>query len=92
MYFNCKAHCSECVVSNRAKPSRQGSSPLSPLCVLNYPWEIVGMDFVKDLPKSSKYNFTAILILICHLTKMTHFVPHNNEITAKMTDDLFTDN
>jgi hypothetical protein len=54
---------------------------LSPLGVPNYPWEIVSMDFVTDLPKSSKYNFTAILILVCHLTKMAHFVPCHKEIT-----------
>ena len=52
--FNCKAHCSNCAVYNRAKPSRQCSSSLSPLGIPNYPWEIVGMDFVTVLPKSSK--------------------------------------
>ena len=44
MSFDCKAHGSACVVCNRAKPSRHGSSSLSPLGVPNYPWEIVGMD------------------------------------------------
>ena len=74
MSFDCKAHCSNCVVCNRAKPSRQGSSSLSPLGVPNYPWEIVGVDFVTDIPKISKYTFIAILILVCHLTKLAHFV------------------
>ena len=74
MSFDCKAHCSNCVVCNRAKPSIHGSSSLSPFGVPNYHWEIVGMDFVMDLPKISKYNFTAILILVYHLTKMAHFV------------------
>ncbi len=74
MSFDCKSHCSNCVACNRAKPSRQGSSSLSPLGVPNYPWENVGMDFVTDLHKSSKYNFTTILILVCHLTKMVYFV------------------
>jgi hypothetical protein len=51
------------------------------------------MDFVTDLPKSSKHNFTAILIRVCHLTKMVHFVPCHKEITvAKETDELFIDN
>jgi hypothetical protein len=91
MSFDCKTHCSNCVVCNRAKPSRQNFSSLSPLGVPNYPWEIDGMDFVTDLPKSSKYNFIAILILVCHMTKMTHFVPSHKEITAKGTVDLFID-
>jgi transposase InsO family protein len=50
------------------------------------------MDFVTDLPKSSKHNFSAILILVCHLTKMAHFVPCHKEITAEEIADLFIDN
>ena len=73
MSFDCKAHCSNCVVGNRANPSRQGSSLLSPLGVLDNPWEVVGMDFVTDLTKSSKSNFTAILILVCQLKKKCTF-------------------
>ena len=41
--------------------SRQGSASLSPLGVPEYPWEDVGMDFVTDLPKSSKLQYTAFL-------------------------------
>jgi len=92
MSFDCKTHCSNCVVCNRAKQSRQGSSSLSPLGVPNYPWEIVGMDFVTNLPKSSEYNFTGILILVCHLTKMAHFVPCHKEVTSEKTADLFIEN
>jgi hypothetical protein len=90
--FDCKAYCSNRVVCNRAKPSRQGSSSLSPLGVPNYTWEIVGMDFVTDLPKSSKNNFTGVVILVCHLTKMAHFVPCHKEITTKDNVDLLIDN
>jgi len=66
MSFDCKNHCSNCVVCNRVKPSRQGSASLPPLGVPEYPWEVVGMEFVNDLPKSSKLQYTAILILVCH--------------------------
>jgi hypothetical protein len=92
MSFDCKAHCSNCVVCNRAKPRRQSSSSLSPVGVPNYPWEIVGMDFVTDSPKSSKNNFTVVLILVCHLTKMANFVPCHKEITTEDTIDLFINN
>ena len=64
---------------------------MSPLGVDNYPWEIVGMDFVTELPKNSKKKFIAILILVCHLTKMAHFVPCHKEITAKDNANLFID-
>ena len=92
MSFDCQTYCSNCVVCNRAKQSRQGSSSLLPLSVHNYPWKIVGMHFFTDLPKSSKYNFTAILILVCYLTKMATFVPCHKEIIAEETFDLFIDN
>ena len=44
------------------------------LDVLDYPWEIDGMDFVIDPPKSSKLQYTVIFILVCHLNKMAHFI------------------
>ena len=50
------------------------------------------MDYVTDLPKSSKYNFTAILILVCNLTKMAHYLPWHKEITSKETFARFIDN
>ncbi len=50
------------------------------------------MDFVTDLPKSCKFNLTAILILVCHLTKIAHFVPYHKEITTEETADLLIDN
>ena len=53
-----------------------------------YPWEVVGMDFVTDLPRSSKLQYTAILILVCHLTKIAHFVPCHKEITDEQTYSL----
>ncbi len=57
MSFDCQNQCSSnCVVCNRAKPSRQGSASLFPLGVPQYPREVVGMDFVTDLPKSSKFR------------------------------------
>ena len=37
-------------------------------------------------------TFTAILILVCHLTKMAHFVPCHKEITAEDIADIFIDN
>jgi len=49
------------------------------------------MDFVTDLQKSSKNNFTVVLILVCHLTKMAHFVPCHKEITTEDTAHLFID-
>jgi hypothetical protein len=92
MSFDCKKPYSNCVVCNRAKPSRQVLASLSPLGVLEYPWEVVGMDFLTNYQKNSKLQYTAILILVCHLKNMAHFVPCHKEITAKETTNLFIDN
>jgi len=93
MSFNYKKHCSNCVVYNHAKPIRPRLASLSPLDVPKNQCEIVDMDFVTDLLKSSNSNtLTAILILVCDFTKMAHFVPCHKEVTAEETPDLFFEN
>ncbi len=82
MAFDCKAYCQNCIVCNRANPDRRGASSLHPLGVLEYPWEIVGNDYVKDLPKRGSNCYTSVYIMVCNLTKMTHFVPCHKDITA----------
>jgi len=57
-----------------------------------YPWEIVGIDYVTDPPESGLYGHTSVFIMVCHLTKMVHFVPCHKEITAKKSADLFISN
>ena len=52
MTLDCKSHYQHCVVyNNRAKTDRRGGVALQTLGVLEYPWEIVGIDYVTDLPK-----------------------------------------
>ncbi len=65
---------------------------MHPLGVPEYPWEIIGIDYVTDLPKRGSHGYTSVFIMVCHLTKMTHFVPCYKEITAEKSSDLFTDN
>jgi len=89
MTFDCKSHCQRCIVRNRAKPDRKGGAALQPLGILEYPWKIVGIDYVTDLPKSGVNGYTSILIMVCHLTKMAHFVPCHKEITTNKLADLF---
>jgi hypothetical protein len=43
------------------------------LDVNNYPWEVVGMDFVIDLTKSSEFHLTNI-IDSCLPSNMAHFL------------------
>ena len=92
MSFDCRAHRSNCVTCNRAKPSRHGSLSLSPLGILDNLRGIFGTDFVTDLPKISKFNFTPILIFVFNLTKIANFVPFHKEIKVEEIVDLFIDN
>jgi hypothetical protein len=49
------------VVCHRAKTDRKGFA-MHPLGVLEYPWEIVGIDYIIDLPKSDGHSYTNILL------------------------------
>ena len=65
---------------------------MHPLGVLEFPWEIVGIDYGIDLPWSGSHGYTSVFIMVCHLTKMAHFVPCHKEITAEESSELFIDN
>ena len=45
------------------------------------------MDFIKQLPPSN--SFTAILIVVDHLTKQSVFIPTTDEVTSVELDTLF---
>ena len=64
----------------------------SPWKFLNYPWEIVGIDYIIYLPKSGLYGHTIVFIMVCHLTKMAHFVLCHKEITDEKSAELFISN
>ncbi len=61
MTVDCESHCQHCVVCNRAKSGRRGGDALQPLGVPKYPWEIVVIYYVTDLPKSGTYGYTHVL-------------------------------
>jgi hypothetical protein len=69
MAFDCKAYYQNCIVCNRAKSDRRGAASLHPFGVPEYPWEVVGNDYVADLPRSGSLGYTSALIMVCHLTK-----------------------
>ena len=82
-------YCRRCTVCARAKGSHRGPAPLHPLPVPNHPWEHVGLDFVTGLPRSGEQGHTAVLVVVCHLTKMAHFIPCTDEVTAEQSASLF---
>ncbi len=72
-----------CAPWNGTKPDQRGGVALLPLGILEYPWGIVEVDYVADLPKSSTHGYTVVFIMACHLTKIAHFVPCHKKITTK---------
>ena len=92
---DCKDYVAKCVVCNRAKPDRRGSAPVNPLPVPTYPWEVVGVefvDYVTNLPKSGKNKYTAVMIVVCHLTKMKkQCVREANILSWDTTDKIHLD-
>jgi hypothetical protein len=89
MLLNCKAPCFNRIVCNCTNPIWQGSSPLYPLGVTEYPWGIADMDIVTYLTKSSNCISPLLLILVCHLT--WHNLFRVIEVTANKAMTLFID-
>ena len=65
------AKCIECqqVKVGRRHPSRL----LQSLPIPEWKWEIISMDFIKGLPKSSKHN-DSIMVVVDQLSKVAHFI------------------
>ena len=61
MTLDCKSYCQHCVICSRAKLDRRGGASLHLLGIPEYPWEIVGIDYVMGLPKSGLYGHTCVL-------------------------------
>ena len=60
MTLDCKLYRQICAIFNRAKPDRRGGASLQPLRIPQYPWKIVGINYVTDLPKSGLYVHTIV--------------------------------
>jgi hypothetical protein len=47
---------------------------LYPLPIPEWKWETISMDFITELPRSTKHNDT-IMIVVEKLSKVAHFIP-----------------
>jgi hypothetical protein len=79
--------CERCVVCRRAKIRPQIAASLYPLPVPPRPWHTVGLDYLTHLPESNGFN--SVLIVVDHLTRMTHFLPYTETVTAEEAATLF---
>ena len=77
-----------CHICQRSRTARHAPfGILRPLPIPEGPWQDLSMDFITGLPWSNGYN--AILVVVCRLTKMRHFVPCRDTTSAEQLAELF---
>ncbi|CAI7905246.1 unnamed protein product [Closterium sp. NIES-54] len=80
-----------CDTCQRMKSSKQKKAGLlQPLPVPEQPWQVVSLDFITELPSTSR-GHDSILVVIDKFSKMGHFIPTNATATAEATARLFFD-
>ena len=62
---------------------------LQPLAIPEWKFDHIEMDFVTGFPKSKRGN-DAIFVVIDKLTKVAHFLPIKESITAAQLAELYT--
>ena len=78
----------DCPVCQTEKSSHlQPAGRLMPLALPTRKWEHVAIDFVTGMPDDGGMN--AIMTVIDKATKMAHFIPCSDTITAKGTAQLY---
>src|SRR5258707_8251654 len=83
-----KEYVASCTTCTHAKSPRH--KPYGKLKQLPIParlWSSISMDFIEQLPASK--NFSAILVVIDHLTKQAIFIPSHNTVNAPQVAQLF---
>ena len=83
-----KDYVKSCTACARAKtPRHHPYSMLKQLPIPERPWNSISMDFIEQLPTSS--GFTAILVIVDHLSKQVLFIPTHDTITLPELAQLF---
>jgi hypothetical protein len=80
--------CSSCQRNKSATAKPVGK--LNPLPVPTQPWESVSMDFITELPETSKGHNT-MLVVVDRFSKMVHLAPCHSSLTASQAADLLID-
>ena len=80
----------ECDVCRRVKAEHQRPAGLlQPLAIPERKFDHIEMDFVTGFPKSKRGN-DAIFVVIDKLSKVAHFLPIKESITAAQLAELYT--
>ena len=84
-----KNYCNLCTTCSRAKPvHHRPYGLLKQLLVPKKPWDSILLDFIEKLPPSSS-DYTAILVIVDHMTKQGLFISTHNTITSQQLAQLF---
>jgi hypothetical protein len=84
--FDFIAKCLEC---QKVKAEhRHPASLLQPLSIPEWKWEVVTMDFIIELPRTSKQH-DAIMVVVDKLTKAAHFIPLKTTHKATNVVDIY---
>jgi hypothetical protein len=84
-----KNYVTSCDACQRNKPSQQKKMGLlQPLPVPERPWQWVSMDLITALPRT-RSGYDAIVVFVCRLTKMKHYVAAVTAVTAPKLAALF---
>lgn len=79
----------QCDMCQRNKPlNRPSAGKLMPLPIPGYRWEVVSLDFITDLPKSST-GYDAVCVFVDKLTKMVHIAPTVSDCDAPELAQIF---
>src|SRR6266436_9518971 len=83
-----KDYVASCATCAHAKsPRHKPYGKLKQLLIPSRLWSSISMDFIKQLPNSE--GFSAILVIINHLTKQVIFIPSHNTVDAPQVVQLF---
>jgi hypothetical protein len=61
---------------------------LQPLPIPEWKWDVVAMDFITGLPRTSKKH-DSIMVVVEKLTKVAHFIPLKTTHRAADVADIF---
>ncbi|CAL9006102.1 unnamed protein product [Prunus brigantina] len=82
---------SRCLICQQVKAERQKPSGLmQPLPIPEWKWELITMDFVFKLPRTSK-GHDGIWVIVDRLTKSAHFLPVKETYPLSRLAKLFVD-
>jgi RNase H-like domain found in reverse transcriptase/Integrase zinc binding domain/Chromo (CHRromatin Organisation MOdifier) domain len=84
------AACHECQINKPGHQQPQGL--LQPLQVPERPWSSISVDFVTGLPEVGVNKWDSIAVFVDRLTKMVHYVPCREAMSAAGFAQVFLEN